>query len=163
VSLPETISEIFDNLSATAVFLPVFLTGSFCGGFAGEARFFGHRSPWVSSRIGFPCPYFSHVHGGTLSVDTDVKKIEQLKLEQWLTVSIPQEGARRLNLSVDEKVLEELRRLDGCYVLKTDVPETLSAKEEIHERYNLDSRIFIACFKKSSQQLYCKNLTRYKL
>jgi transposase len=77
-----------------------------------------------------------HPHAQTKTSLSHIwKKIEQLKLEQWLTVSIPQEGPRRLKLSVDEKVLEELRRLDGCYVLKTDVPETLSAKEEIHERY----------------------------
>jgi transposase len=63
------------------------------------------------------------------------KKIEQLKLEQWVTVSIAGKEARCLNLLVDEKILEELRRLDGCYVLKTDVPEMMSTKEEIHERY----------------------------
>ena len=63
------------------------------------------------------------------------KKIEQLKCEQWLTVSVPEEESRRLTLSVDEKALEELQRLDGCYVLKTDVPQEMSTKEEIHERY----------------------------
>jgi len=63
------------------------------------------------------------------------KKIEQLKCEQWLTVSVPQEGIRILSLSIDEKALEELKRLDGCYVLKTNVPKEMSAKEEIHERY----------------------------
>jgi transposase len=63
------------------------------------------------------------------------KKIEQLKLEQWVNVSTVREEDRKLKLSVDEKVLEELKRLDGCYVLKTDVPKEMSAKEEIHERY----------------------------
>ena len=63
------------------------------------------------------------------------KKIEKLKCEQWLTLSIPQEGVRNLALSIDEKALEELKRLDGCYVLKTDVPKEMSPKEEIHERY----------------------------
>jgi hypothetical protein len=62
------------------------------------------------------------------------KKIEQLKLEQWISVSIP-EAERRLKLSVDEERLGELKRLDGCYVLKTDVPKEMSPKEEIHERY----------------------------
>jgi transposase len=63
------------------------------------------------------------------------KKIEQLKCEQWLTLSIPEERIRCLELSIDEKALEELKRLDGCYVLKTDVPEQMSPKEEIHDRY----------------------------
>ena len=63
------------------------------------------------------------------------KKIEQLKCEQWLTVSVPEEESRRLTLSIDEKALEEMQRLDGCYVLKTDVPKEMSTREEIHERY----------------------------
>jgi transposase len=63
------------------------------------------------------------------------KKVEQLKCEQWLSVSVSQEKARKLALVIDEKALEELKRLDGCYVLKTDVPKEMSAKEEIHERY----------------------------
>ena len=33
-----------------------------------------------------------------------------------------------------EKLLE-VKRLDGCYVLKTDVSKERSEKEEIHERY----------------------------
>ena len=63
------------------------------------------------------------------------KKIEQLKCEQWLKVSVPQENVRCIELSVDEKALQELKRLDGCYVLKTDVSKEMSPKEEIHERY----------------------------
>ena len=63
------------------------------------------------------------------------KKIEQLKCEQWLKISVPQEGIRSMALSIDEKALEELKRLDGCYVLKTDVPKEMSVKEEIYERY----------------------------
>ena len=63
------------------------------------------------------------------------KKIEQMKCEQWLAVSVPQEGIRHLEISIDEKALEELKRLDGCYVLKTDVPKEMSVKEEINDRY----------------------------
>jgi transposase len=63
------------------------------------------------------------------------EKIEQLKLERWVSVSIPRVEERRLALSVDGGRLEGLKRLDGCYVLKTDVPKEMSPKEEIHERY----------------------------
>ena len=76
------------------------------------------------------------------------KKIEKLKCKSWLTVSLSQEGIRSLTLSIDEKALEELKRLDGCYVLKTDVPKEMSAKEEIHERYKdleLVERAFRTC------------------
>ena len=63
------------------------------------------------------------------------KKIEQLGLEQWLSVGLAQEGIRKLKLLLDEDALKELKRLDGCYVLKTDVPKEMSKKEEIHNRY----------------------------
>jgi transposase len=63
------------------------------------------------------------------------KKIEQLKLEKWVIISIPQAEPRSLKMSIKEKALEELKRIDGCYVLKTDVPKEMSSKEEIHARY----------------------------
>jgi transposase len=63
------------------------------------------------------------------------KKIEKLKVEQWVRISISQAEARSLKLSTDEETLEELKRLDGCYVLKTDVPKEMSGKEEINAHY----------------------------
>lgn len=63
------------------------------------------------------------------------KKIEQLKCDKWLTVAVSQEKSRHLKLVLDDEALKELKRLDGCYVLKTDVPKETSPKEEIHERY----------------------------
>jgi transposase len=63
------------------------------------------------------------------------KKIERLKCEKWLSVSVSQEKSRNLVLVIDEEALKELKRLDGCYVLKTDVPKEMSAKEEIRDRY----------------------------
>jgi transposase len=58
-----------------------------------------------------------------------------LKCEQWLKVTETPEKSRSLELSIDEKSLESQKRLDGCYVLKTDVPKEISPKEEIHDRY----------------------------
>jgi transposase len=63
------------------------------------------------------------------------KRIKQLKLEQWLSAGIEQEKTRKLELLIDVTVLEKQKRLDGCYVLKTDVPKETSVKEEIHEQY----------------------------
>ena len=75
-------------------------------------------------------------------------KIKQLKCEQWLKTSISQESARSLELIIDEKAMEEVKRLDGRYVLKTDVPKAISPKEEIHARYkdlSLVERAFRTC------------------
>jgi len=60
------------------------------------------------------------------------KKIVQLKIDKWLTV-ISQE--RTLKLEVDNKTLEEVSRLDGCYVIKTDLPKEVADKQVIHDRY----------------------------
>ena len=59
-------------------------------------------------------------------------KITQLKLEPWLQV----EGdGRCLKLTVNQPALEEVSRLDGCYVIKTDLPESAASKQLVHDRY----------------------------
>src|SRR5208337_4812066 len=59
-------------------------------------------------------------------------KIAQLKIEVWLGVE--SEG-RSLKLRLNEPALEEASRLDGCYVIKTDLPESAASKQLVHERY----------------------------
>lgn len=59
-------------------------------------------------------------------------KIAQLKLNDWLAVEV--EG-RSLKLTVNQPELDEVSRLDGCYVLKTDLPESAATKQVIHDRY----------------------------
>lgn len=59
-------------------------------------------------------------------------KIEQLKVQTWLKVRV--EG-RVLCLEQDEKALQNESRLDGCYVIKTDVPQDIVHKQIIHDRY----------------------------
>lgn len=60
------------------------------------------------------------------------KKIVQLKIDKWLTVTCQ---GRTLKLEVDNKALEESSRLDGCYVIKTDLPKEAADKGIIHDRY----------------------------
>jgi len=60
------------------------------------------------------------------------KKINHLKIDKWLTVRSQE---RRLRLEIDNKALDEASLLDGCYVIKTDLPKELIDKEIIHDRY----------------------------
>jgi transposase len=60
------------------------------------------------------------------------KKIVQLKIDKWLRVRSRQ---RALELEVDNEALEEASRLDGCYVIKTDLPKDVADKQIIHDRY----------------------------
>lgn len=60
-----------------------------------------------------------------------IKKIKQLKVDQWLMVE--NEG-RQLKIKRDETSLAGASLLDGCYVLKTDLPAAIT-KEIVHTRY----------------------------
>lgn len=59
------------------------------------------------------------------------RKIRQLKIERWLTAEA--EG-RTLQLKEDKVALTEEGRLDGCYVIKSDLPKEVD-KQVIHDRY----------------------------
>lgn len=59
-------------------------------------------------------------------------KIAQLKIDPWLAV---QAEGRSVKITVQEAVLEEASRLDGCYVLKTDVPASAASTQVVHDRY----------------------------
>jgi transposase len=59
------------------------------------------------------------------------KKIEQLKVSGWLGVII--EG-KRLELIEDVAALINEAKLDGCYVIKSDLPKEITS-QVIHDRY----------------------------
>jgi hypothetical protein len=59
-------------------------------------------------------------------------KIAQLKIAAWLQTEA--EG-RSVKLVVNQPALEEAARLDGCYVIKTDLPESAASKQVVHDRY----------------------------
>jgi hypothetical protein len=58
-------------------------------------------------------------------------KLTRLHVEEWLRVEA--EG-RTLRLRLDETAQREAARLDGCYVLKTDLPRTVAAAQVVHDR-----------------------------
>jgi len=58
-------------------------------------------------------------------------KMERLKVDRWLKVET---DGRRLELKEDAEVLAEEARLDGCYVVKSDLPQEID-KQTIHDRY----------------------------
>jgi transposase len=57
---------------------------------------------------------------------------QKLRLAQWVKLSI--EG-REIRVAKDHQALREIAKLDGCYVLKTDLSREASSKETVHERY----------------------------
>lgn len=57
---------------------------------------------------------------------------KQLKISDWALISA---SGRVIQLTVDDDILTEEAKLDGCYVLKTDLSEAAATKEIIHNRY----------------------------
>lgn len=66
------------------------------------------------------------------------KKIEQLQLSKWLEVRLENE---ELHLEIDQAALKEESRLDGCYVIITDLTQEQADKEEVHDRYKDLSKV----------------------
>ena len=60
------------------------------------------------------------------------EKIARLRIDSWLSVRV--EG-QDLHLVVNEERLAEVSRLDGCYVIKTDLPLQAADKQVVHDRY----------------------------
>jgi transposase len=59
-------------------------------------------------------------------------KIQKLQIEDWVKVAI--QGSN-LELEMNEETRREIAELDGCYVIKTDVPVAVATAETIHARY----------------------------
>jgi len=59
-------------------------------------------------------------------------KIVQLKLDGWLKV---QAAGRELRLEEDSEARAEESRLDGCYVIKSDLPKQYADAQTLHDRY----------------------------
>jgi transposase len=69
-------------------------------------------------------------------VEVSLRKVnargKQLKISDWLLLSASE---RVITLAIDNYILTEEAKLDGCYVLKTDLSEAAATKEVIHNRY----------------------------
>ncbi len=66
------------------------------------------------------------------------KKIEHLQLSKWVEVRLANE---ELHLEIDQGQLKEESRLDGCYVIITDLSRKQAGKEEVHDRYKDLSKV----------------------
>ena len=56
----------------------------------------------------------------------------KLRVSGWTTFNL--EG-RTITIGKDPEALAEASKLDGCYVLKTDLSQTAAAKDIVHDRY----------------------------
>lgn len=66
------------------------------------------------------------------------EKIDKLQVAAWLCV---ENDERTLRVVVDQEALEKASRLDGCYVLVSDLPPECIDAQTIHERYKDLARV----------------------
>jgi len=59
-------------------------------------------------------------------------KASRLKIAKWLVIK---QEDRVIEAVIDKQALKEESKLDGCYVLKTDLRKDHISKEEVHDRY----------------------------
>jgi len=71
----------------------------------------------------------AHVEVALRKID---QRLQKLRLSSWLGVSA---SGRELSLVEDAEALAEKSKLDGCYVLKTDLQQQVVSKEVVHDRY----------------------------
>lgn len=71
----------------------------------------------------------AHVEVALRKIDERCKK---LKMSKWVT---PSASGRNIILTVDKDAQQEEAKLDGCYVLKTDLTKETVNKETVHARY----------------------------
>lgn len=62
------------------------------------------------------------------------KRINQLKVQSWLSIEVSEKNMRGLVLKEDLESLSQKTLLDGCYVIKSNLPEEVG-KDIIHDRY----------------------------
>lgn len=59
-------------------------------------------------------------------------KISKLKIEKWVTATVTE---REIKVTINEQELADAELLDGCYVIKSDLPKKAATAQELHDRY----------------------------
>ena len=67
-----------------------------------------------------------------VAVDKITTQCRKLRLDTWVQVTVQE---RVISLSKDESALAEEQKLDGCYVLKTDLTPAQADAKNVHARY----------------------------
>ncbi len=68
----------------------------------------------------------------TIAARQIAERCEQLKLSGWVSVET---SGRQVAIVIDQDSMNEASKLDGCYVLKTDLRKEVASKELVHARY----------------------------
>jgi len=70
-----------------------------------------------------------------------VNKIKKLKLAKAIFAEIDEEDTRKIIVRIDAHELSKIEKLDGCYVVKTDLQMKTIAAKDVHDRYKDLSKV----------------------
>lgn len=65
-------------------------------------------------------------------LNTLKNRARKLLIHDWVSLALKE---RTITIAKDTEALSQASKLDGCYVLKTDLPQAKVSKETIHDRY----------------------------
>ena len=93
-----------------------------------------NKIKYISKKIAKKNEYLSEHSKASIECATrDIGKIiNRLKLKEIIEINSVE---RKLTYKINKDVLKEKSKLDGCYVIKTDVPSSELEKEIVHARY----------------------------
>ena len=68
----------------------------------------------------------------TVAVQKIEKMSQKLRITNWVRIET---NERTVKIEKNQDELDETAKLDGCYVLKTDLSKEIASKETVHDRY----------------------------
>jgi hypothetical protein len=86
-------------------------------------RYLGQKNEYLIARPGA---------SADIACRNIARKAECLNLSSWVRI---RQKDRVLTIETDQEALAEVQKLDGCYVLKTDLAAERADKETVHSRY----------------------------
>lgn len=73
---------------------------------------------------------------GKASVEVQLRHLtaysQKLNIDRWLQITA---DGRELRLTRNQDALQEVALLDGCYVIRTDLPANVADAQTVHDRY----------------------------
>ena len=70
-----------------------------------------------------------------------MSKIKKLKISKAVIAEIDKNDKKRIVIRIDKEELSEVEKLDGCYVIKTDLHKDIITAKDAHDRYKDLSKV----------------------